>query len=143
MTEELFVAQVTDTLSVGDAAAELGVARSTVNRAVNEGRLRSVTVRGQKWIHAEWLELYRLMSIRKGDGEVETLRSVAEEPATQQSVAQDTQRSVAAPTSKEGLPPLGRAAPPALQNPRVQPRPKGSWLPKKGRSAQGGAQREV
>src|SRR4051794_9152657 len=103
MTEAMFEAQMQDALSVGTAAEELGVARSTVNRAVVEGRIRSVEVHGQRWIHASWLEEYRLASLKKGAAG-ETLRSVAQDPsaapATQRSVASggaETQRRVAPP----------------------------------------------
>lgn len=153
MTEQMFKSQMQDALSVGTAAEELGVARSTVNRAVVEWRLRSVEVHGQRWIHASWLEEYRLASTRKGGDE--TQRSVAPGPSvapeTQRSVAVEeveTQRSVAPPIYKEAPPvpfsPLGRTAPPAMRNPNVKPRHKEAWgKGKKGEQLQGSEEERV
>ncbi len=150
MTEELFKAQVTDTLTVIGAARELGVSRQTINRATLEGRLRFVVARGQKWIHAEWLEdyrLYRLKVWRTKRGRIERQEQpgqmkmhsaprlgcppILAEVSTTCNVITGVNRSV--PVTVKSLPSTLRTSPPALANPRVQPRPKSSWLPKKER----------
>ncbi len=157
MTEELFKAQLTDMLSVGAAAAELRISRRRVEYACRAGTLRAVRLRGHWWIHASWAEEYRLWRIRQGRREgagrawskgtkgltgrppgrskSERVERVdpdcSPRPASPPIIEQPATKSV--PVTVISFANTGRASPPALANPKVQPRPKSSWLPKKER----------
>ncbi len=159
MTEEMFAAIVTDALTVSAAAEELGISRRTVEIACQDGTLRAVRMRGRFWVHASWVEEYRLWRIRQGrrEGAGRAWRKglkgkkaareaqdcaprlgyppIIAQPSTPSvpvTVISLTDKTSQPSLYKEG-PILGRTSLPAMENPKVQPRPKSSWLPKKER----------
>ncbi len=122
MTQEQARSVVSQFLSVADVAEAVGKSRQAVEKAIRGGKLLAVEWSGQRWVHREWLARYLGQEVAD---------SQPEEPQEPPQVAlvQPAPIYKVAPAQ----PALGRTAPPALANPKVQPRPKSSWLPKKER----------
>lgn len=132
MTVDAARKELEEYLTVADVAQHLSISRQAVEKAIRDGKLQTVEAFGIRLVHEWWLMDYE--DVRAG--KVASVQPEELQEAPKVASAQPT------PIYKEERPtvppvPIGRTSPPAMENPRVKPRPKGAWLrERKGRSAQ-------
>jgi excisionase family DNA binding protein len=108
-------------LTVAEVAQRLGVSRQAVEKAIRDGKLQAVEAFGIRLVNEWWLLDYE----DARSGKVAPTQPEEPEEPVQVAPTQLVARPAAAPLLS-----LGRTAPPALQNSRVQPRPKEAWVKK-------------